>query len=156
MARCGPGIDIGALMGGKRLALKVDPQAPLQDPTGYTVVGKPLLRPDVPGKCTGQHLYLQDFAVPGMLHGRVIRPPALGATLLAVDESSLSGIPDVRVVRIESFLGVVAPDEWAAVRAARALKATWSAWQGLPGSAGLDRSVRQGAVERTEAARESR
>src|SRR5439155_16705155 len=146
----GPGIDLGALTGGKRLALKVDPQAPLQDPTRYIVVGKPLLRPDVPGKCTGQHIYVQDFTVPGMLHGRVIRPPAVGATLLAVDESSLSGIPDVRVVRIESFLGVVAPDEWAAVRAARALKATWSAWEGLPGSVGLDRSVRASAVERTE------
>src|SRR6266487_1667764 len=91
----GPGIGLGALVGGKRLALKVDPQAPLQDPTRYTVVGKPLLRPDVPGKCTGQHLYLQDFTVPGMLHGRVIRPPAIGATLLAVDESSLHGIPGV-------------------------------------------------------------
>jgi len=107
----GPGIDLGTLVGGKRLALKVDPQAPLQDPTRYTVVGKPLLRPDVPGKCTGQHVYLQDFTVPGMLHGRVIRPSALGATLLAVDESSLRGIPDVRVVRIESFLGVVAPEK---------------------------------------------
>jgi CO/xanthine dehydrogenase Mo-binding subunit len=146
----GPGIDMGALVGGKRLALKVDPQAPLQDPTRYTVVGKSLLRPDVAGKCTGQHLYLQDFTVPGMLHGRVIRPPAVGATLLAVDETSLGGIPDVRVVRIESFLAVVAPDEWAAVRAARALKVTWSEWQGLPGSAGLDRYVRESAVERTE------
>src|SRR5262245_29365385 len=146
----GPGIGIGALVGEKRLALKVDPQAPLQDPTRYTVVGQPLLRPDVPGKCTGQHLHLQDFAVPEMLHGRVIRPPAIGATLLAVDESSLRGIPEVRVVRIESFLGVVAPDEWAAIRAARVLKATWSTWEGLPGSTDLDRYVRESPVERTE------
>src|SRR5262244_3218185 len=78
----GPGIDLGTLVGGKHLALKVDPQAPLQDPTRYTVVGQPLLRPDVLGKCTGQHLYVQDFTVPEMLHGPVIRPPALGATLL--------------------------------------------------------------------------
>jgi CO/xanthine dehydrogenase Mo-binding subunit len=146
----GPGIGIGALVGGKRLTLKVDAQAPLQGPTRYTVVGKPLLRPDVLGKCTGKHVYLQDFAIPGMLHGRVIRPPAIGATLLAVDEASLHGIPDVRVVRMESFLAVVAPDEWAAARAARALKATWSAWAELPGSTGLDRYVRESAVERTE------
>src|SRR5262249_3650192 len=147
----GPGIGLGALVGGKRLELKVDLQAPLQDPTHYIVVGKPLLRPDVPGKCTGQHVYMQDFTVPGMLHGRVIRPPALGATLQAVDESSLRGIPDVRVVRIANFLAVVAPDEWAAVRAARALKATWTTWEGLPGSAELDRYVRESPVERTEA-----
>src|SRR5262245_26266985 len=84
----GPGIDIGALVGGKRLSRKIDPQAPLQDPSRYSVVGQPLLRPDVPGKCIGQHVYLQDFTVPGMLHARVLRPPAVGATLLAVDESS--------------------------------------------------------------------
>jgi CO/xanthine dehydrogenase Mo-binding subunit len=70
--------------------------------------------------------------------------------LLSVDQSSIRNIPDVRVVRIESFLGVVANDEWAAVRAAKELKTTWSEWQGLPGSEGLDRYVRESAVERDE------
>ena len=146
----GQGIGIGALVDGKPLSLKVDPKAPLKDPARYTVVGKPLLRPDVPGKCTARHAYLQDFTIPGMMHGRVIRPPALGGKLLSVDESSIRNIPDVRVVRIESFLGVVSNDEWAAIRAARALKATWSEWQGLPGSEGLNRYVRDGAVDRDE------
>ena len=91
-----------------------------------------------------------------MLHGRVIRPPAIGAKLLSVDESSIRDIPDVRVVRIENFLGVVAPDEWAAVRAARELKATWSEWQGLPGNDGLERYVREGAVDRERAVSEQR
>jgi CO/xanthine dehydrogenase Mo-binding subunit len=146
----GEGVDIGKLIGGRRLALKVDPKAPLQDPTRYSLVGKPLLRPDVPEKCTGKHVYVQDHSIPGMLHGRVIRPPAIGAKLQSVDESSIRGIPDVRVVRIENFLGVVAPDEWAAVRAARELKATWSDWQGLPGNDGLERFIREGAVERDQ------
>ena len=146
----GTGIGIGALVGDKRLALKVDPKAPLKNPAQYTVVGRPLLRPDVPGKCTARHAYLQDLTLPGMMHARVIRPPALGAKLLSVDESSIRNIPDVRVVRIESFLGVVSNDEWAAIRAARTLKATWSDWQGLPGSEGLDRYVRDGAIDRDE------
>ena len=146
----GEGIDIGKLIGGRRLALKVDPKAPLQDPTRYSLVGKPLLRPDVPEKCTGKHVYVQDHSIPGMLHGRVIRPPAIGAKLQSVDESSIRGIPDVRVVRIENFLGVVAPDEWAAVRAARELKATWSDWQGLPGNDGLERFIRDGAVDKDQ------
>jgi nicotinate dehydrogenase subunit B len=146
----GAGIRLGELIGGRRLSLQVDPKAPLQDPAHYAVVGKPLLRPDVPGKCTGRHTYIQDFSVPGMLHGRVIRPAAIGARLLSVDESSIRAIPDVRVVRVENFLGVVAPDEWAAVRAARELKATWSDWEGLPGNDGLERYVREGAVERTQ------
>ncbi len=72
----------------------------------------------MPDKCTGRQTYVQDFTLPGMLHGRVIRPPAIGATLVSMDESSLRGIPDVRIVRVESFLAVVASDEWAAVRAA--------------------------------------
>lgn len=146
----GEAISIGSLIGGQRFSLKVDPKAPLKDPSRYTLVGKPLRRPDVPGKCTGRHVYLQDFVVPGMLHGRVIRPPAIGAKLLSVDESSIRDIPDARVIRIESFLAVVAPDEWAAVRAAKALKASWSQWQGLPGSDSLDRHVRESVVDRDE------
>jgi CO/xanthine dehydrogenase Mo-binding subunit len=146
----GPGVSIASLIGGKRLALKIDPKAPLRDPATYTVVGKPVLRADVPAKCTGRHVYVQDFRLPGMLHGRVIRPPAIGAKLLSVDESSIRAIPDARVVRIESFLGVVAKTEWAAIRAARELKATWSDSQLLPGSDGLDAWVRRGAVDRDQ------
>jgi CO/xanthine dehydrogenase Mo-binding subunit len=128
----------------------VDPKAPLADPARYTVVGKSLARPDVPAKCTGRHVYVHDFTVPGMLHGRVIRPPAIGAMLLSVDETSIRGIPGVRVVRIESFLAVVASDEWAAVRAARELKATWSEWSGLPGNDELESYLREGTVERDQ------
>jgi nicotinate dehydrogenase subunit B len=146
----GEGIDIAKLVGGRSLALKVDPKAPLKDPTRYALVGKPLPRPDVPGKCTGKHVYVQDFSMPGMLHGRVIRPPAIGAKLQSVDESSIRAIPGARVVRIENFLGVVAPDEWAAVRAARELKATWSQWQGLPGNDGLERFIREGTIDKNQ------
>lgn len=146
----GAGVGLGGLVGGKRLSLKVDPKAPLKDPARYTIVGKPVLRTDVPKKCTGTNVFLQDFSVPGMLHGRVIRPPALGAKLMSVDESSIRTIPGARVVRIESFLGVIAGDEWAAVRAARTLKTVWSEAQTLPGSETLDQYVRQSAVERDE------
>ena len=147
----GQKVAIAALIGDKRFGLKLDPNAPLKNPSTYTVVGKPILRADVPGKCTARHPYLQDFTLPNMLHGRVVRPPSFGAKLLSVDESSIRAIPDVRVIRIESFLGVVAKDEWAAVRAAKELKAEWSAWQGLPGSQGLDRYVRQAPVQRDQA-----
>ncbi len=146
----GPGVGIGSLIGGRRFSLKVDSKAPLQDPLHYTVVGKPLPRPDVPGKCTARNAYLQDFSLPGMLHGRVIRPPSMGAKLLSVDESSIRAIPDVKVVRIESFLGVVAKDEWAAIRAARELKASWSEWQGLPNHDEMERHLRESALDHNE------
>ena len=145
-----PGANIGALLGGRRLNLKVDPNAPLKDPKTYTIVGKPILRPDVPDKCTGRNVYVQDHSLPGMLHGRVIHPPSIGAKLMAVDESSIQKIPGARVVRIQNFLGVVAPDEWAALRASKELKVTWTDEQGLPGSENLDRHVRESAPDRDE------
>src|SRR5215831_11443104 len=63
--------NIGTVAGGKRLDLKVDAKAPLRDPATYQIVGKPVLRPDVPKKCTGTNVFLQDFSVPGVLHGRI-------------------------------------------------------------------------------------
>jgi len=150
-ANGGTGIGIGQLIGDKRLSLKLDPAAPLKSPSEYQLVGKPLARPDVPGKCTARHVYLQDFVLPGMLHARVIRPPAIGARLESVDESSIRGIPGVRVVKSGSFLAVVSSDEWAAVRAGRELKATWSESETLPGSSDLERHLRASAIERDEA-----
>jgi nicotinate dehydrogenase subunit B len=146
----GTGVPVAMLIGGKRFSMKVDEKSPLKDPSTYTIVGKALPRPDVPAKCTGKHVYMQDFSVQGMLHGRVIRPPAIGAKLQSVDESSIRAIPDVKVIRTESFLGVVAKDEWAAIRASRELKATWSDWEGLPANAGLEQYLRGGSIERNE------
>jgi CO/xanthine dehydrogenase Mo-binding subunit len=146
----GPAVAISDLVGDKPFELKVDPKVALKDPRTYSVVGQSIPRPDVPGKCTGKHTYVHDFKVPGMLHGRVIRPPALGAKLVSVDESSVAGIPDVRVVRMNDFLGVVAKNEWAAIRAAATLKATWSDWQGLPTDAELPRVVRESVIDHDE------
>ena len=146
----GAGVAIGSLIGDRLFSLKVDRNAPLTPPSQHAAIGKPLLRPDVPAKCTGRHVYVQDFTLPGMLHGRIVRPPSMGATLVSVDETSLRGIPDVRVVRVENFLAVVAKDEWAAVRAATALKATWRERASLPGHEGLDRFSRSAPLERDQ------
>jgi nicotinate dehydrogenase subunit B len=143
----GSGVGIGALVGDRRLSLKVDPKAPLREPASYISVGKPLPRPDIPGKCTGRHVYTHDLTSPGMLHARVIRPAAIGARLVSVDESLVRSLPDVKVVRIENFLAVVSKDEWAAVRAAHELKPTWSHAETLPGSDGLDRWTRSAPVD---------
>ena len=85
----GAGVRFADLIGGRNFNLKLDPKAPLKDPATYTLVGKPLPRPDVPAKCTGSFTYMHDFSLPGMVHARVIRPPAIGAKLISVDESSI-------------------------------------------------------------------
>jgi len=146
----GPDVPIGELVGDGRFELKLDPKAKLKDPASYTIVGKPLPRPDVPAKVTGRHVYMHDFTIEGMLHARVIRPPAVGAKLLAVDETSIKGIGGARVVRRESFLAVVAGDEWDAVRAAHALKAHWSESSELVGQSAVRDWMRAGPFESEE------
>ena len=143
----GKGIGFGALIGDRRFAVKVDPKVKLKDPVAYTVVGQPLARPDVPGKVMGRHVYVHDFKLDGMLHGRSIRPPAVGAKLETVDESSIKSIPGARVVRTKDFLGVVADDEWDAVTAAKTLKATWSASSALIGNEAVRDWMKAGPFE---------
>lgn len=144
-------VSYGDLIGNGEFRLKVDKNAPLKDPASYTIVGKPIPRWDIPGKVTGQFTYMQDLRVPGMLHGRVIRPPAMGASLRYVDESSVKDVKGlVKVVRIGNFLGVVAETEWAAINAARKLRSTWSPWQGLPDMDKLYAHVRSTPIAKDE------
>ncbi len=146
----GAAISYADLVSGKPFALKVDAKAPLRDPATYTIVGKPLPRPDVPRKVTGRHVYVHDFRVDGMLHGRVLRPASVGAKLLAVDEETIKSIPGARVVRVNDFLGVVADDEWDAVVAARQLSARWSDAATLIGDGAVRESMRAGPFESDE------
>jgi CO/xanthine dehydrogenase Mo-binding subunit len=139
----GKTVTYAELIGGKNFTLKVDPAAPLKNPADFKVVGKPIARRDIPGKVTGGFTYMHDFRVDGMLHGSVIRPPALGAKLENVDENSIKGIPGVvKIVREGNFLGVITKTEWSAVRAARELKATWSKSETLPDEKKLWEHVR--------------
>jgi len=147
----GKQITYGELIGGKTFSLKLDKQAPLKDPATYKIVGQPVSRFDIPAKMTGQFTYMQDFKVPGMLHGRVVRPAAIGATLLSVDEKSVKDVPGlVKVVRQGNFLGVVAESEWGAIRASQRLKASWSNWEGLPEQSKLWEHVRATKVNKDD------
>src|SRR5207249_810455 len=92
-----------------------------------------------------------DFRVPEMLYGRPVHPPAMKAKLLSIDESSLRDIPGiVKVVREGDFCGVVAETEWAAIKAARQLKATWTTWRGLPPENELWQYVRATEIAKDE------
>jgi len=141
----GKKVSYGELIGGKSFAITLDPKQPVKEkaPQDYKIVGKAQPRVDIPDKVTGRFTYMQDFTVPDMLHGRVVRPPAIGATLQSVDDSALKNIPGiVKVVREGNFLGVVATNEWDAVRGATALKTSWSKSETLPEQAKLWEHVR--------------
>ena len=146
-------VSYGELIGGKSFALKLDHTKPAagKDPKDYKLVGKPVPRVDIPDKVTGRFAYMQDFRVAGMLHGRVVRPPAIGATLESVDEASIKDVAGVvKVVRQGNFLGVVAQSEWGAIKAAEKLKASWSKSQTLPDAAKLWDEVRATKVVKDE------
>src|SRR2546428_2871486 len=143
-------ISYAELIGDQFFNLKLDAAAPLKRPSEHTVVGQSVPRPDIVTKVTGAHTYMHDFRVPGMLHARVIRPPAIGATLSSVDESSVKTVKGARVVRQGSFLAVVAESEWAAVTAAKQLKATCSSWDGLPEMSKLWEHVRATKVAKDD------
>ncbi|HKF12670.1 MAG TPA: molybdopterin cofactor-binding domain-containing protein [Xanthobacteraceae bacterium] len=146
-------VSYGELIGGKSFALKLDHAKPTagKDPKDYKFVGKVVPRVDIPDKVTGRFTYMHDFRVPSMLHGRVIRPSAIGATLESVDETSIKDIPGVvKVVRQGNFLGVVAESEWGAIKAAQKLKASWSKSQTLPEAAKLWDEVRGSEIAKDE------
>lgn len=145
-------VRYGELVDGRRLALRVDGKAPLKARSAYRIVGRSVPRLDVREKLTGAFTYVQHVRVPGMLHGRVVRPRGQGPygqapVLLSVDEASIADIPGARVVRRQNFLGVVAPREWDAVRAAAALKVQWREPDGLPGHERVHAAMRAGATE---------
>jgi CO/xanthine dehydrogenase Mo-binding subunit len=121
-------------------------KSPLKPVDKYTIVGKPIHREDVPPKVTGTLEYVHNVRVPGMLHGRTIRPPAIGAKLVSVDDGAVRSMKDVRVVRRADFLGVVAEREEDAIRAAGLVKATWTQSATLPEQRDLYRSLRAARV----------
>jgi nicotinate dehydrogenase subunit B len=145
-------VSYGELIGDKLFHLAFTGSAPVKPPSAYKVVGTSVPRRDMLDKVSGQYLYMQYARVPGMLHGRVVRPRGqrmygAGAKVVSVDEASIRDIPGARILRKGDFIGVVAPDEWDAVRAARQLKVTWETPPSLPTTASLHDQMRAAKTE---------
>ncbi|UVK49573.1 molybdopterin-dependent oxidoreductase (plasmid) [Mesorhizobium sp. AR07] len=127
-------VSFGDLIAGANTHLAIDPHAPLKPAAQYRIVGRPQPRADIPAKATGAFVYVHDVRLPGMLHGRVVRPPYAGfdsgghvaASLIAVDQASVADVPGlVAVVTIGDFVGVVAAREEHAIEAMQRLKVQW-------------------------------
>jgi nicotinate dehydrogenase subunit B len=144
-------VSYGELISGETIRLELADDVPLKAAGTYTIVGQSVPRVDLPAKATGELVYVHDVRIPGMLHGRVVRPPYagvdvgdfIGNSLIAVDEASVRDIPGlVAVVRIGDFVGVVAEREENAVKAAARLKVAWKPVPTLPDLGDLETALR--------------
>jgi CO/xanthine dehydrogenase Mo-binding subunit len=138
IATSGRQVSYGDLIGGKHFNLTLDRAAKRRPQSEWTVLGKPVPSLDLNALMTGQFEFLHHVRVPGMLHGRVVRPPSLGASLLSVDQNSVKDVPGfVKVVVRKNFVGVVAETQYGAVQAARRLQVEWKPGPKLPPQAGF-------------------
>jgi nicotinate dehydrogenase subunit B len=142
--KSGRRVTYAELIGSHRFNIPLSTTARRRSPAQWTVLGKPVPSLDRALLMTGQFEFLHNVRVPGMLHGRVVRPPEVGATVASVDESSVSQISGlVKVVVRNDFVGVVAEKQWQAVQAARQLKVRWNPGTGLPAQKTFYDSLRQ-------------
>jgi CO/xanthine dehydrogenase Mo-binding subunit len=147
----GKSVKYSDLVAGKTFNATIAAVNPvLTDPSAFRLIGKRVPRIDIPSIATGTATYTQNVRVPGMLHGRVVRPRGqaaqiAGATLVSFDKRSIAHIPDVRIVQKQNFLGVVAPLEYSAIQAAAELKVTWSEAPTLTGAGNLESALRDPA-----------
>jgi CO/xanthine dehydrogenase Mo-binding subunit/aerobic-type carbon monoxide dehydrogenase small subunit (CoxS/CutS family) len=131
----GRSTDYWSLFGGQAFGRQVTGAVQPKPFATHKLVGQRAIRIDLPAKTTGAPSYVHDMALPGMVHGRIVRPPNYGARLVAVDEEAVAAMPGVlKIVRDGSFLGVIAEREEQAIAACEALfvAATWETEQPLP------------------------
>jgi nicotinate dehydrogenase subunit B len=117
---------------------------PMKAASEFKVMGSSYPVPGIPGKVTGKAKWSCDVALPGMLHARMVRPPTLGATLIATGTLDKKQFPNAEVATKGNLVAVVSPDEWEAINAAGALASSskWTNWTGLPGSEHVAKTLR--------------
>jgi len=144
-------ISYGELIAGETIRLELVDDVAVKAVDAYTIVGQSVPRVDIPAKATGELVYVHDVRLPGMLHGRVVRPPYagvdagpfVGTSLIAVDKASVRDIPGlVSVVQIGDFVGVVAEREENAIKAAAQLKVSWKPTPTLPDLKDIETALR--------------
>ncbi|WP_245598938.1 xanthine dehydrogenase family protein molybdopterin-binding subunit [Halotalea alkalilenta] len=147
MAPDGGWLDYAELLRGRRALLELDESVVPKPASAYRVVGRAMPRVDIPAKVFGETLFVHDLRLPGMLHGRVVRPPYvgrdggafIGRSLIEVDRASIDEIEGVVAVVVEGdFVGVVAEREEQAILAAKRLACRWRVPPPLPN---LDRAL---------------
>src|SRR5580692_4058436 len=126
--------DLTSIMG-----LTVTGNPPLKPVSEYTVIGKSFRNSVTTSKVTAKEKWATDVRLPGMLHARMVHPRTLGSTLVSAGKLDKTKFPNAQVVVKGNLVGVVAPTEWEAIRAAQQVAGDtkWTDWKGLPGNANL-------------------
>jgi isoquinoline 1-oxidoreductase len=142
-----PSFDFGKLTSGKKLVKLIDEKAPTTAPEKWTVTGTSVPKVDGRTLVTGEHRYASDVRRPGMLFGKVLRPPSYKATLASVETRGAEAVPGVTVVHDGAFVGVAAPTEQAAARALAAVRAEWKTARGGPSDEELYKYLKEHPAE---------
>jgi isoquinoline 1-oxidoreductase len=120
-----PSFAFGELTQGQKLVKLIDDQVTTTPPDKWTVTGTSLPKVDGAAVVTGKHQYATDVKRPGMLFGKVLRPPSFKAKLVDVQTGAAEAMPGITVVHEGTFVGVAAPTEHAAAQALAAIHADW-------------------------------
>jgi nicotinate dehydrogenase subunit B len=120
-------VEYAVLVKGQQLTQTIPAEDPFIPPTQWMVQGQSLPKVDGREFVTGKHRYPSDQTLPGMLHGKILRPASFGATLVSIDAHEAEQISAVTVVHDGNFVGVVAPSVEIASRAVNAIRAEWKA-----------------------------
>jgi len=161
-------ISYAEMLGGKYFNVQLDwnkkmgndlyapGKAQPKKPSEHKIVGQPIKREDVAPRVFCQEDYCTDVKLPGMVHGRMIRPAVAGSVPVKVDEASVKDIPGAKVVWDKGFLGVVADKEWDAIQAANKLKVEWSQAQPpFPEQASLYDHIRKAEPRKRQVEKEN-
>ncbi|MDO1450448.1 molybdopterin-dependent oxidoreductase [Rhodocytophaga aerolata] len=129
-------LTFAQILDGKQITDEVRLPVKLKDKTTYRLVGKAIPRTDIERMARGEQVHIHDLRFPGMLHARMVRPPAYSAKLVSLEESTLKkefpGI--VKTVVNGNFVGILATDEYEAMQAQAFLQKhiKWETGQNLP------------------------
>jgi CO/xanthine dehydrogenase Mo-binding subunit len=161
----GKRISYGELVKGHQLKLTIPVMGSLTSPMGLTVTGNPPMKPVsqytiigksyknsvIASKVSAREQWATDVRLPNMLHARMVHPKTLGSTLVSAGELDKTKFPNAQVVVKGNLVGVVAPTEWEAIRAAQQVAAAtkWTDWKGLPGDAKLFQHLREASDWKT-------
>jgi nicotinate dehydrogenase subunit B len=134
-ARSNRSAGFGELTRGERLVSQIPPAEAIKTGSQWTIAGRPAAKVDNKEVVTGRLKYVSDLTRPGMLYGKIVRPSAMGATLVSADDGAARNMAGVTVVRDGNFVGVAAVKPWVAEQAAGVIRTRWTPATGQPSSA---------------------